>query len=49
MDISRFVVMTLLEIVKDLACGSNRQDLVDKCSECQEEIRAHDELKKSEG
>lgn len=49
MDIVRFVMMTILGIVKELACGANRQDLADKCCECEDEVRAHDELKKSEG
>jgi len=48
MDILRMVVMTILEVVKELAKGANRPELVEKCDECVCEVHAYDDLKKGE-
>ena len=49
MDILRMVVMTILEVVKELAKGANRPELVEKCEECACEVKAYDDLKNGEG
>jgi hypothetical protein len=49
MDITRFAVMTLLEVLGELCRRLGHADLCEKCSECVEEVNTHDELKKAEG
>ena len=49
MELYRLVLMTLVEVVGELCLRSGHGDLVERCDECKNEIKASDELKKEAG
>ncbi len=49
MDVNRFVLMVLVEVVKSLVKRLGFFDLVEQCEECENEVKARDEAEKKEG
>lgn len=49
MDVNRFVLMTLLQVVRALCHRFSMGDLVDECDGCLAEVEARERAEKKEG
>lgn len=49
MDVNRFVLMVLVEVVKSLVKRLGFFDLVEQCEECENEVRAREAAETEKG